>query len=86
MGTGLCLSKCFCFCRANGHDVESLNTFAVISSVCNAAWALGAMLGPPAAGAMSQYMGFPWATTATAFIQSFVVRIVFVDSLKYCLS
>ena len=32
------------------------------------------MLGPPTAGVTTQYIGFPWATSLTAFIQGGVVR------------
>ena len=62
------------FYRANDYEADSLNTYAVISSLVNSAWALGSMLGPPVAGLISQHIGFPWAATITALAQSFMVR------------
>ena len=61
------------FFRVNEHEEGSLNMYAAISSLFNSSRALGAMLGPPAAGLISQHMGFPWAATITAFAQSFMV-------------
>ena len=63
------------FYRANDYEADSLNTYAVISSLVNSAWALGSMLGPPVAGLISQHIGFPWAATITAFAQSFMVSV-----------
>lgn len=62
-----------CIFRANGHGADSVNTYAVISSAVNFAWAVGSMLGSSLTGTITQYIGFPWATTVIAAFDTLVV-------------
>ena len=61
------------FFRVNEHEVGSLNMYAAISSLFTSSRELGAMLGLPAAGLISQHMGSPRAAIITASAQSFMV-------------
>lgn len=63
-----------CPYREYGHDVGSAQTYAQISSMITAGWALGAMLGPPVSGALTQHLSFEWSVTISAFLHTALVR------------
>lgn len=46
----------------------------MISGMFNGGWALGAMMGPVVAGALTQTLGFPWTITISAFLNLTLVR------------
>ena len=56
-----------------GHDVGSVRTYAQISGMFTARWALGAMVGTPAAGAIADHLSFEWSITLSAILHTILV-------------
>ena len=59
------------------HDVGSVRTYAQISGMVTAGWALGAMVGPPAAGAIADHLSFEWSITISAMLHTILVSDLF---------
>ena len=67
--------------RLYGHDVGSVRTYAQISGMVSAGWALGAMVGPPAAGAITDHLNFEWSITISAILHTILVSDLFENKI-----
>ncbi|XP_014661899.1 PREDICTED: MFS-type transporter SLC18B1-like [Priapulus caudatus] len=60
---------------------DDYTTYALVSGIFNAFFALGAFIGPTIGGIMDDYMGFEWA----AFVVGMIELACFLLLLVYCI-
>jgi len=58
---------------------DNLTTYAMVSSIWTSAFALGAFVGPTAAGALCDFVGFRWSTLFTLSWNSLVCLAAFIS-------
>ena len=62
------ISHLNCFCSLAGYDENSVQTYAMLVGVVTSGEALGAMLGSPISGAVTEHLSFEWFTTIASFL------------------
>ena len=64
---------CYVYYVMQWNDENSVQTYAMLVGVVTSGEALGAMLGSPISGAVTEHLSFEWFTTIASFLNTAMV-------------